>query len=70
MGKRLTKKDVDNDLMNAIFLTEQEWKQIQSIVEKSFDLTHSGMQHEKLARSKYLFLLREARYREMNAMRV
>ena len=70
MGKKVTKRDVDNDLLDAIFLAEQEWKQIQSIVGKSIGLTHSGIQLEAFARAKYLFLLREARYRKLNAMRV
>lgn len=70
MGKKIKKKDVDNDLLDAIFLVEQEWKQIQSIVGKSIEPTQSGVQQEALAQAKYLFLLREARHRKINAIRV
>ncbi|MFC4024150.1 YaaL family protein [Oceanobacillus longus] len=70
MGRKINKRDVDSDLLDVIFRMEHEWKQLQSIVRKSIEPTQSGVQQEALARAKYLFLLREARQRKMNAMRV
>jgi len=70
MGKKIKKKDIDQELLDAIILVEREWKQLQSIVAKSIEPTQSGIQQEAIARAKYLFLLREARQRKLSAMRV
>ncbi|WP_010648952.1 YaaL family protein [Oceanobacillus massiliensis] len=70
MGKRIKKTDVDSDLLDAIFVVEREWKQLQLIVAKSIEPTQSGIHQEALTRAKYLFLLREARHRKISAMRV
>ncbi|MBP1970294.1 hypothetical protein J2Z83_002412 [Virgibacillus natechei] len=67
MGK-INKKDVDGELLDAIFTLEREWKQIESIVEKSIEPSHSSHQMEALAQAKYLFLLREARHRKVSAL--
>jgi len=67
--KRKQKREVDELLLDAIFSIEHEWKQIRSIVEKSIEPTFEGKSTEKIAQSKYLFLLREARRRKISAIR-
>lgn len=69
MAKKLKKKVVDKQLLDAIFNIEREWKQIQNIVEKSIDPEDVSVQFESLAREKYLYLLREARHRKISAVR-
>ncbi|WLV24731.1 YaaL family protein [Aciduricibacillus chroicocephali] len=69
MAKKLKKKIVDNELLDAIFKIEREWKQVQNIVEKSIDPNDISIHFEKLAREKYLYLLREARHRKISAVR-
>lgn len=69
MARKIKKRDVDKQLLDAIFKIEREWKQIQNIVEKSIDPHDSSLQYEKLSREKYLFLLREARHRKISAIR-
>lgn len=70
MGKKIKKKDIDHELLDAIILAEREWKQLQSIVERSIEPAQSGTHQVAIARAKYLFLLREARKRKLSAMRV
>ncbi|OZU89501.1 hypothetical protein CIL03_07270 [Virgibacillus indicus] len=70
MGKRIKKRDVDDQLLDAIFTLESEWKQIESLMEKSIELTMNGHNAEALAKAKYLFLLREARHRKLSAIRL
>jgi hypothetical protein len=67
--KRKQKREVDELLLDAIFSVEHEWKQIRSIVGKSIEPTFEGKSSEKIAQSKYLFLLREARRRKISAIR-
>ncbi|MEC5425024.1 YaaL family protein [Virgibacillus sp. C22-A2] len=67
--KKIKKKDMDGQLLDSIFAIEREWKQIESIMEKSIEPSVSGRQRETLAQAKYLFLLREARRRKVSAIR-
>jgi hypothetical protein len=70
MAKKINKKDVDEELLDAILNLEKEWKHIQSIVELSIEPTQSGLERAKLTQAKYLFLLREARHRRVSARRL
>ncbi|BAC11988.1 YaaL family protein [Oceanobacillus iheyensis] len=70
MGKKLRKRDVDEELLNSLYHVEQEWKQLQQIVKQSIEPTQSGHHVEKLAKAKYMFLIREARIRKVSAVRV
>ncbi|AXI07517.1 DUF2508 family protein [Oceanobacillus sp. 143] len=70
MAKKINKKDVDEELLDAILNLEKEWKHIQSIVELSIEPTQSGLERAKLTQAKYLFLLREARHRRVSARKV
>ncbi|TFJ93025.1 YaaL family protein [Lentibacillus salicampi] len=68
MGRKKRKREVDEQLLDSLFHIEQEWKQIQSIVDKSIEPTDVGFYHQNLAKAKYLFLLREARRRKISAI--
>ncbi|GAA0608893.1 hypothetical protein GCM10009001_27850 [Virgibacillus siamensis] len=69
MAKKVKKRTVDEQLLQSIFALEREWKQIQAILGKSVESSYDGMFTEKLAREKYLYLLREARRRKISAVR-
>ncbi|GAB3054316.1 YaaL family protein [Virgibacillus ainsalahensis] len=69
MGKKLKKQDIDRELLDAIFVLEREWKDIEAIVERSIETPYSNHQRAALAQAKYLFLLREARHRKVSARR-
>ncbi|GLO64246.1 MULTISPECIES: YaaL family protein [Oceanobacillus] len=70
MGKKLRKRDVDQELLNSLYHVDHEWKQLQNIVRQSIEPTQSGQHEEKLAKAKYMFLIREARIRKVSAVRV
>ncbi|RDW16825.1 YaaL family protein [Oceanobacillus chungangensis] len=70
MAKKIKKRDVDEELLDAILSLEKEWRHIESIVEMSIEPTQSGLERAKLAQAKYLFLLLEARHRRVSALRV
>ncbi|MFS0673832.1 YaaL family protein [Ornithinibacillus sp. 179-J 7C1 HS] len=67
--KKKQKREVDELLLDAIFSIEREWKQVKSIVGRSIEPSFDGSSTEKLAQSKYLFLLREAKHRKISAIR-
>lgn len=69
MGKKLKKKEVDAELVQAIFAAEKEWKQLRSIIERSIEPSPGGLYQEDVALAKYRFLLREARRRNVSAIR-
>jgi hypothetical protein len=71
VGRKIKKqkREVDELLLDAIFSIERDWKQIKSIVEQSIEPTFEGKCTEKIAQSKYLFLLREAKHRKISAIR-
>ncbi|MBY7141571.1 YaaL family protein [Virgibacillus sp. NKC19-3] len=64
----INKTDVDGELLDAIFALEREWKQIESIVDKSIESPYTSHRLEALAQAKYMFLLREARHRKISAL--
>ncbi|WP_217588386.1 YaaL family protein [Lentibacillus saliphilus] len=68
MAKRLKKRDIDEQLLSAIFTLEHDWKQMRAITEKSVDPTWNALYMEHLARAKYLYLLREAKHRKVSAI--
>jgi hypothetical protein len=69
MRKKVKKRELDEHLLNTIMKLKNEWQQIQSIVERSIEPMDSSLYQQNLAQAKYLFLLREARHRNLNARR-
>lgn len=70
MARKMKKKHIDNELLDAIFVLEKDWKQIQAIGAQSIERTQESIYFEKLAQAKYLYLLREARHRNISALRM
>lgn len=67
MAKKIKKRDVDRELLHTLKELELEWKQIESIVSKSVEFTLEGNYWERVARAKYMYLLKEARHRNLRA---
>lgn len=70
MARKLKKKHVDAELLDSIFALEREWKQIRDLGMRSIDRTLESIAAERVAQAKYLYLLREARRRNVNALHV
>ncbi|WP_085993762.1 DUF2508 family protein [Oceanobacillus senegalensis] len=67
MGKKYNKNEIDMELIKSIHQLECEWKQIQSMMKRSIEPMEGGYILESLAQAKYVFLLKEARYRKLRA---
>lgn len=70
MARKIRKKDIDRELLDTFFSLQAEWKQVQSIIDQSMEPTVNGNHQAKLLQAKYLFLLREARHRNVNALKL
>lgn len=70
MARKLKKKYIDTELLDSIFALEREWKQIRELGMRSIDRTLESIAAEQVAQAKYLYLLREARRRNVNALYV
>lgn len=68
MRKKVRKKEVDQKLLDAIYIAQSEWKRVETIVADSIEPMDRSIYKEKLAKAKYLFLLRNAKTRQLNAL--
>jgi len=69
MRRKKIKREMDRALLDAVFIHEAEWKNLQSIVEKSIEPLDESRFKLKLAQAKYMYLLREAKYRKISYLR-
>ncbi len=69
MRRKKIKKEIDEQLLDVLIAMNQEWKQLQYLVENSIEPTDEVIYKEMLAKAKYLFLLREAKERNITAIR-
>lgn len=69
MRKRSRSKEIDQHLLDTINLLKRDWHHIQTIMEKSIEPTEESLYQQNIAQAKYLFLLREARHRNIRAQR-
>ncbi|WP_026065175.1 YaaL family protein [Amphibacillus jilinensis] len=66
-GKRKKLKEREEQLLRDIFQLQSEWMKLKNIIEKSVEPSEIGRYDLMVAQAKYFFLLREARYRNINA---
>ncbi|HLS60351.1 MAG TPA: YaaL family protein [Virgibacillus sp.] len=69
MRRKARKLEIDQQLLDTIYKVQREWQQIESFVENSVEPSNEIIYTQNLAQAKYLFLLREARHRNVNASR-
>ncbi|MDL4839139.1 YaaL family protein [Aquibacillus sp. LR5S19] len=68
-SKKIKKNEVDKQLLDDIFKLKNEWMNLKSIIERSFEPSEIGLYDLSIAEAKYFFLLREARHRKISALR-
>ncbi|RLL41709.1 DUF2508 family protein [Oceanobacillus piezotolerans] len=68
-GKKRKRMDIDRELLETIVELEKEWKQIRMIMNKSIESSQVVGMHLALAEAKYMFAFREARRRNLRAIR-
>ena len=67
MRKRVKKKHMDQELLEALFQIEREWKQQKSIVDQSIEPSDFNLYFLGVSQAKYMLLIREAKIRKVTA---
>ncbi|RWZ54788.1 DUF2508 family protein [Halobacillus fulvus] len=66
-SKRI-KKEMDQELLIQLKKQKRDWEQLNSIIEQSIEPSDEGLLELNLVKAKYFYLLREARFRGINAL--
>ncbi|QAS52761.1 YaaL family protein [Halobacillus litoralis] len=66
--KKGIKKEMDKELLMNIKKMKYEWETLNAIIEQSIEPSEEGLKDLALVKAKYFYLLREARFREINAL--
>lgn len=66
--KRAIKKNMDRELLINIKKTKHEWETLNTIIEQSIEPSEDGLKDLAVVKAKYFYLLREARFRGINAL--
>lgn len=69
MRRKKIKREIDKQLLDAIFYYEKEWKALRQIVDLSIDASIDSEQQMLMAQAKYMLLLREAKIRKISFLR-
>lgn len=67
--RRRQRQLVDEELLHVIFAKEEEWRNLREIVDLSVDPLTEARHKLKVSEAVYMFLLKEAKYRDINALR-
>lgn len=65
MSRKKAKKIVDEALLDALFISEGEWKRLRNFIEKSVDPLSETRDLFAIAEAKYVFLLKEVKHRQI-----
>lgn len=69
MRRKKHRKIANKELLDAIFESKKEWEYLQHLANNSFDVVYERELHIKLAEAKYIFLLKEAKRRNISVLR-
>jgi len=67
--RKNVRKYKNKELLDAFFETEYDWKNMQVIIENSVDPKIEDFQLLELLESRYIFLLKEAKERNISVLR-
>lgn len=65
----MKKKYVNNYVLTTIYHLQAKWKKTEEIIEHSVEPSEGSLIEREIALAKYMFMLREARERNLNALR-
>lgn len=68
-ARQAKKQELNEQLLATIYQVQSEWKKLHSIIESSIDPDEKLVNQEKTEQLKYLYLLKEARHRDVKAVR-
>lgn len=63
------RKDFDEKLLEQLQECKDQWQKQKQLLDKSFDPSEEAICQTKIAEAKYIFLLREAKQRNLSLRR-
>lgn len=67
MRRKAMKKKMDEELLETIYNLQWEWKRQEGVLANSIEPSDDSIYQEKIAKAKFMFLLREARHLNIHA---
>jgi hypothetical protein len=67
LKKKRKKEILDQELLHAIYQFKNEWTNLEDIMERSIEPSERGRFDLAVAKAKYFYLIREAKYRRISA---
>ena len=64
--KKMTKKQMDDQLLERLLQLKNDWQMKKDLLSSSYDIPPLLVYEEKLVKSKYLLLLKEAKRRQIS----
>lgn len=64
--KKTTKKQMDDQLLERLLQLKNDWQMKKDLLSSSYDIPPLLVYEEKLVKSKYLLLLKEAKRRQIS----
>lgn len=62
-------REINENLLQTIYTLQSEWHKIQSFLKNSIEPSDQSVNERQLAQARYMFLLQEARYRNLSAIK-
>lgn len=69
MRRKAMKKKMDEELLETIYDLQWEWKRLEGVLANSIEPSADSIYQEKIAKAKFMFLLREARHLNIHAIK-
>lgn len=69
MRRKAMKKKMDEELLETIYNLQWEWKRLEGVLANSIEPSDDSIYQEKIAKAKFMFLLREARHLNIHAIK-
>ncbi|MFC4402300.1 YaaL family protein [Gracilibacillus xinjiangensis] len=67
--KKIKKEVIDQELLHTIYQLKNEWTNLEDIMARSIEPSERGQFDLAVAKAKYFYLIREAKYRRISAGR-
>ncbi|MFD2658318.1 MULTISPECIES: YaaL family protein [Gracilibacillus] len=68
-SKKIKKAELDQEFLDKIFHLKKEWNYLEDILNRSIEPSEHGQFDLAMTKAKYFYLLREAKVRNLSAIK-
>lgn len=69
-ARQAVRRDINEGLLQSIYKLQHEWQNLQSIIDRSVGPVDHLIYQKKIAKIKYIYLLKEAQQRNIRAQAI